>query len=52
VRWARGFYAASLGKADIAKVAGYIKNQYRRHPDRIPRVGRSSTDPGRQPGGY
>jgi REP element-mobilizing transposase RayT len=52
VRWARGFYAASLGRADIPKVAGYIKNQYRRHPDRIPRVGRSSTDPGRQPGGY
>jgi REP element-mobilizing transposase RayT len=50
VRWARGFYTASISKGDLSRVAGYIRGQHRRHPDRIPRVGRSSTDPGRQPG--
>lgn len=41
VRWARGFYAASLHKRDLARVAEYVARQHERHPDRIPRPPRS-----------
>jgi len=36
VRWARGYYAATLAKRDLAQVAAYIASQHKRHPDRIP----------------
>jgi REP element-mobilizing transposase RayT len=36
VKWARGFYAATIHRQDLARVAGYIHRQYERHPDRIP----------------
>jgi len=50
VRWARGFYAATISKRDLSRVAAYIRDQHLHHPDRIPRKTRASTDPGRQPG--
>ena len=52
VRWARGFYAASVHKRDLARIVAYIRGQHRRHPDRIPRRTRNPTDPGRQPGDH
>ncbi|MGH7644593.1 MAG: IS200/IS605 family transposase [Gemmatimonadales bacterium] len=39
VRWARGFYAASLHQRDLARVVNYIARQYEHHPDSIPRDG-------------
>jgi len=51
VRWARGFYAASVHRRDLARIASYIARQYERHPDRIPRPSTNRwTDPGRKPG--
>jgi len=47
VKWARGFYAATLREEDLSRVARYIRHQYERHPDLIPR---SLSDPGREPG--
>jgi putative transposase len=52
VRWARGFYAASVHKRDLARIVVYIRGQHRRHPDRIPQRTRNPTDPGRQPGDH
>jgi REP element-mobilizing transposase RayT len=43
IKWARGFYAASLHKKMLPAVDKYISEQHDRHPDRIPR-------PGRRPG--
>ncbi len=37
VRWARGYYAASVSKDHVARVSAYIEAQHRRHPDRIPK---------------
>jgi putative transposase len=37
VRWARGFYAATLHKRDLTSVTAYVAGQFERHPDRIPR---------------
>ncbi len=51
VRWARGFYAASVHRRDLARIVSYIARQHQHHPDRIPRPSRTSpTDPGRRPG--
>jgi len=36
VRWARGFYAATLHKRDLKAVVRYVARQFDRHPDRIP----------------
>ena len=36
VRWARGFYAATLHKRDLTRVIHYVAHQFERHPDRIP----------------
>jgi len=41
VRWARGFYAATLHKRDLTNVITYVTAQFERHPDRIPRPPRS-----------
>jgi len=41
VRWARGFYAATLHKRDLTNVITYATAQFERHPDRIPRPPRS-----------
>lgn len=46
VRWARGFYAATLHKQDLPRVIHYVADQLERHPDRVPK----QTDPGRKPG--
>jgi REP element-mobilizing transposase RayT len=40
IKWARGFYAASLHKKILRAVDRYIAGQHDRHPDRIPRPGR------------
>jgi len=45
IKWARGFYAASLHKAVLRTVDGYIAGQHERHPDRIPRPGRRRGGP-------
>ena len=37
VRWARGFYAATVHKRDLTPVTRYVATQLGRHPDRIPR---------------
>jgi len=36
IKWARGFYAASLHKKILPAVDRYIARQYERHPDLIP----------------
>ncbi len=36
VRWARGYYIASVGKRDLPRVEQYIARQFERHPDLIP----------------
>lgn len=47
IRWARGFYVASLHRRDLPRVDRYISRQYE-HRDRIParRSGRGLADPG------
>lgn len=42
VRWARGFYVASLHKTDLPRVARYVRRQFERHPELIPRKTRST----------
>ena len=49
VKWARGYYVATLHKNDLSRVVRYIERQFERHPDLIPRGSRCS-DTGRQPG--
>ena len=49
VKWARGYYVATLHKNDIGRVRRYIERQFERHPDLIPKPSRCS-DPGRKPG--
>ncbi len=49
VRWARGYYVATIHKNDLPRVIRYIAQQFQRHPDLIPRPSRFS-DPGRKPG--
>ncbi len=49
VRWARGYYVATIHKSDLPRVIRYIAQQFQRHPDLIPRPSRFS-DPGRKPG--
>ena len=49
VRWARGYYVATIHKNDLPRVIRYIDQQFQRHPDLIPRPSRFS-DPGRKPG--
>ena len=49
VRWARGYYVTTIHKSDVPRVLRYIDEQFRRHPDLIPREPRCS-DPGRKPG--
>jgi putative transposase len=49
VKWARGYYVATLHKNDVPRVQRYIERQFERHPDLVPRESRFS-DPGRKPG--
>jgi putative transposase len=42
VRWARGYYVATIHRRDLPGVIGYVSSQYRRHPDLIPRTHRAS----------
>lgn len=37
VRWARGYYVATLHRHDLNRVLNYVAGQFRRHPDRVPR---------------
>jgi REP element-mobilizing transposase RayT len=39
IRWARGYYVASLSKQDLPRVDAYISCQPSHHPDRIPQRG-------------
>lgn len=38
LRWARGFYAATVHRRDLTSVVTYVARQFARHPDRIPRA--------------
>lgn len=49
VKWARGYYVATLHKNDLPRVQRYIERQFERHPHLIPQDSRCS-DPGREPG--
>lgn len=49
VRWARGYYVATIHRRDLTRVLRYVDSQFQRHPDFIPR-GSGLTDPGRSPG--
>jgi putative transposase len=40
VRWARGFYAATVHKRDLPAVIRYVAHQFARHPDRMPTAAR------------
>jgi len=37
VRWARGYYVATIHKSDVPRILRYIEEQFKRHPDLIPR---------------
>ncbi len=37
VRWARGYYVATIHKRDLIRNIGYVSRQFERHPDLIPR---------------
>lgn len=52
VRWARGFYVATLHKRDLTRHINYVARQFDRHPDRIPQSRRRVADPGREPGDH
>ena len=45
VRWARGYYVATIHKSDVPRILRYIEEQFKRHPDLIPR-GVRIFDPG------
>jgi putative transposase len=36
VRWARGYYVATLHKRDLPRNVAYVSRQFERHPDLIP----------------
>ncbi|MFQ5426989.1 MAG: IS200/IS605 family transposase [Gaiellales bacterium] len=36
LRWSRGYDARSVSPQHISAVATYVRNQVRRHPDRVP----------------
>ncbi len=36
LRWARGYYVASLSKTELPRVHRYIARQFERHPDLVP----------------
>ena len=40
VRWARGYFVTTLHKRDLASATQYVADQFRRHPDLIPRKSR------------
>ena len=42
VKWARGFFATSYHRHDLARVVNYVSRQLERHRDRIPRPGRAT----------
>ncbi|MCH7475156.1 MAG: IS200/IS605 family transposase [Gemmatimonadetes bacterium] len=44
LRWARGYYVASLTKTDLPRVDRYIARQFERHPDLVPRPSPESAD--------
>src|SRR2546426_11950666 len=53
VRWARGYFVATIHRRDLTPVIHYVAPQFERHPDLIPRDSRATpgpTDPGRKPG--
>jgi REP element-mobilizing transposase RayT len=37
VRWARGYYVATIHRRDLARNVAYVSRQFERHPDLIPR---------------
>lgn len=37
VRWARGYYVATIHRWDLARVVDYVSRQFDRHPELIPR---------------
>jgi putative transposase len=37
VRWARGYYVATINRRDLARTVDYVSRQFARHPDLIPR---------------
>ena len=38
LRWARGYYVASLSKTALPRVDRYIARQFERHPELVPRT--------------
>jgi REP element-mobilizing transposase RayT len=37
VKWARGYYVATIHRNDLPRVIGYVSRQFERHPDLIPK---------------
>jgi hypothetical protein len=35
LRWSEGYHAASIGRRQLPIVIAYIKNQARRHPEKM-----------------
>src|SRR5438552_4455349 len=51
VRWARGYFVATIHRRDLTPVIHYVARQFERHPDRIPRERlRAQLTPGASPG--
>ena len=43
VKWARGYYVATVSRRDLVHLRDYLARQFEKHPDRVPR------DPRHQP---
>jgi REP-associated tyrosine transposase len=37
VKWARGYYVATIHRNDLPRVISYVSRQFERHPDLIPK---------------
>jgi REP element-mobilizing transposase RayT len=52
IKWARGYHVTTVGTSELKAKIKYVENQFKRHPDRIPksRRPRIPPTPGASPG--
>src|ERR1051325_4203454 len=50
VRWARGYYVANIHRRHLTRVIEYVRRQFQRHPDLIPRASHREPEQLRSPG--
>ena len=42
LRWARGYFVTTIHKRDLPRTTRYVADQFRHHPDLIPRNSRGA----------